>query len=158
MKRFGLILAAVLMLSLCFVACDQGKGGEYTFAYHGTAVRIGDDGVAVAAALGQPLDYQESGSCGAEKNDKEYYYAGFRFDTVWQDGVDRIVRITLTDDSVATPEGVRIGDSQSAVVAAYGDGYTQAANGLAYNDGNCELLFGIRDGVVVSVQYRALSN
>lgn len=158
MKRLSIILVAAMLLCLCLVACDQGKGGEYTFVYNGTAVRIGEDGGAVATALGQPLDYRESGSCGAEKNDKEYYYAGFRFDTVWQDGADRIVRITLTDDSVATPQGVRIGDAQSAVVAAYGEGYTQTANGLAYNDGNCELMFGIRDGVVVSVQYRALSN
>ena len=154
MKRFGLILAAIMMLSLCFAACDQGKGQEYAFAYNGTAIRIGDDGNTVADALGTPTDYIEEDSCGGEGPDKTFVYPGFRFDTVMTGGVDRIVKIVLTDDSVATPQGVKIGDAKSAVIAAYGDGYTETADGgLVYTDGSAKLMLGIRDGVVTAIHY-----
>ncbi len=154
MKKLSLIFAAILMLSLCFVACDQNTGVEYSFSYNGTAVRIGEDGKALSATLGDYIDYRESGSCGAEQNDKEFYYPGFRYDTVWSNGADRIVRIVLTDDSVATPQGIRIGDAKSAVVTAYGDSYTETADGsLVYTDGATKLMFGIRDGVVTAIHY-----
>ena len=154
MKKLSLILAAVLLVTLCFVACDAGKGGEYSFAYNGKSIRIGDDGNAAAAALGAYSDYIEEDSCGGEGPDKTFVYPGFRYDTVMTGGVDRIVKIVLTDDSVATPQGVKIGDAKSAVVSAYGDGYTETADGgLVYTDGNAKLMFGIRDGVVTAIHY-----
>ena len=154
MKRIGLILAAALMLSLCFAACDQGKGGEYSFAYNGYGIHIGDDGNAVAAALGTPADYIEEDSCGGEGPDKTFVYPGFRYDTVMKGGVDRIVKIVLTDDSIATPEGIKIGSAKSAVIAAYGDAYTETADGgLVYIAGGTKLMFGIRDGVITAIHY-----
>ena len=154
MKRINVVLAVVLLLALCLVACDQGKGMEYTFAHNGQVVRIGDDGNTVAAALGMYSDYIEEDSCGGEGPDKTFVYPGFRYDTVMQNGVDIIVKIVLTDDSVATPQGIKIGDAKSAVVSAYGDGYTETADGgLVYTDGNTKLMFGIRDGVVTAIHY-----
>lgn len=154
MKKIGLILAAVLMLSMCFAACEQNTGGEYSFAYNGQGVHIGDDGNTVAAALGTPVDYIEEDSCGGEGPDKTFVYPGFRYDTVMTGGVDRIVKIVLTDDSVATPEGIKIGSAKSAVIAAYGDSYTETADGsLVYTDGVTKLMFGIRDGVVTAIHY-----
>ncbi len=154
MKKLSLILAALLLVTLCLTACDTGKGGEYSFAYNGKSIRIGDDGNAAAAALGAYSDYIEEDSCGGEGPDKTFVYPGFRYDTVMTGGVDRIVKIVLTDDSVATPQGVKIGDARSAVVSAYGDGYTETADGgLVYTDGNAKLMFGIRDGVVTAIHY-----
>ena len=154
MKRLSLIFAAILLLVCCLTACDQNKGGEYSFTYNGQDVRIGEDGNAVASALGSPVDYIEEDSCGGEGPDKTFVYPGFRYDTVMQGGVDRIVKIVLTDDSVATPQGIRIGDAKSAVISAYGDGYTETADGgLVYTDGNAKLMFGIRDGVVTAIHY-----
>ncbi len=154
MKKLSLILAAALLLGLCLCACDQGKGVEYTFAYNGTAIRIGDDGNTAAAALGAYTDYIEEDSCGGEGPDKSFVYPGFRFDTVMQNGVDRIVRIVVTDDSIATPQGVKIGDAKSAVVTAYGDGYIETADdNLVYSDGYTRITFGIRDGKVTAIHY-----
>ena len=154
MKKLCLIFATLLLIVGCFAACEQNAGGEYAFAYNGHAVRIGEDGKALSETLGAYIDYRESGSCGAEQSDKEFYYPGFRYDTVWSNGADRIVRIVLTDDSVATPQGVKIGDAKSAVIAAYGDKYIETADGsLVYSDANTKLMFGIRDGVVTAIHY-----
>ncbi len=154
MKKLSLLLIAVLLLGTLLCACEQGTGGEYSFAYNGKTFRIGEDGNAVAASLGAYTDYIEEDSCGGEGPDKSFVYPGFRFDTVMQNGTDRIVRIVVTDDSVATPQGVKIGDAKSAVVSAYGDGYIQTADGnLVYSDGYTKITFGIRDGVVTAIHY-----
>ena len=154
MKKLSLLLIAVLLLGTLLCACEQGTGGEYSFAYNGKTFRIGEDGNAVAASLGAYTDYIEEDSCGGEGPDKSFVYPGFRFDTVMQNGTDRIVRIVVTDDSVATPQGIKIGSAKSAVVSAYGDGYTETADGgLVYTDGNTKLMFGIRDGVVTAIHY-----
>ena len=154
MKRFGLILAAILLLPMCFAACEYGTGGEYSFAYNGYGIHIGDDGNAVAAALGTPVDYIEEDSCGGEGPDKTFVYPGFRYDTVMTGGVDRIVKIVLTDDSVEAPLDIKIGSTKSAVIAACGDSYTETADGsLVYTAGGTKLMFGIRDGVVTAIHY-----
>ena len=154
MKRFGLILAAVLLLSVCFAACEYGTGGEYSFAYNGYGIHIGDDGNAVAAALGTPVDYIEEDSCGGEGPEKTFVYPGFRYDTVMTGGVDRIVKIVLTDDSVEASFDIKIGSTKSAVIAACGDSYTETADGsLVYTAGGTKLMFGIRDGVVTAIHY-----
>lgn len=154
MKKMSLIFAAVLLLTCCLTACDQNKGEEYTFVYNGQTVRIGDDGNTVAAVLGTPVDYIEEDSCGGEGPDKTFVYPGFRYDTVMQGGVDRIVKIVLTDDSVSTPKGIKIGSAKSAVISAYGDGYTETADGgLVYTVGGTKLMFGIRDGAVTAIHY-----
>ncbi len=154
MKRISIVLAASLLLMLCLVACDQGKGIEYTFAHNGQTIRIGDDGKTVAAALGAYTDYFEEDSCGGEGPDKTFVYPGFRYDTVMQNGVDVIVKIVLTDDSVATPQGIKIGDTKSATISAYGDSYTETADGgLVYTDGKAKLMFGFSDGVVTAIHY-----
>lgn len=154
MKKLSLLLAMILLLGVCFVACDQNSGGEYVFTYNGHAIHIGDDGNVTATALGAYTDYLEEDSCGGEGPDKTFVYPGFRYDTVMQNGVDVIVKIVLTDDSAATPQGIKIGDGKSAVLAAYGDSYTETADGgLVYTDGNAKLMFGIRDGVVTAIHY-----
>ena len=154
MKKVSLILAVLMLLTTVFVACDQNSGQEYIFSYNGQAIRIGDDGNTVASALGTYTDYIEEDSCGGEGPDKTFVYPGFRYDTVMTGGVDRIVKIVLTDDSVKTPQGIKIGDAKSAVIAAYGDSFTETADGgLVYTDGACRLMFGIRDGVVTAIHY-----
>jgi hypothetical protein len=61
--------------------------------------------------------------------------------------------ITLTNDMVKTPEGISIGDSKSAVIAAYGDGYEAIGENLQYSADNCTLQFIFRDGKVSSIKY-----
>ena len=69
-------------------------------------------------------------------------------------GVDRIVKIVLTDDSVEASFDIKIGSTKSAVIAACGDSYTETADGsLVYTAGGTKLMFGIRDGVVTAIHY-----
>ena len=153
MKRFISLALACLML-VFFVGCDKEdvnysfKSGEVGFSVH-------HDADAVIEKLGDPIDLVETPSCGGgEEPDREYTYAGFKFNTVNENGLNKIVKIVLTDDSVSTPEGISIGSSRDEVIAAYGESFTENASGtLTYTDGTTKLMIGIKDGAVSAIHY-----
>ena len=153
MKRFISLALACLML-VFFVGCDKEevnysfKSGEVGFSVH-------HDADAVIEKLGDPIDLVETPSCGGgAEPDREYTYAGFKFNTVNENGLNKIVKIVLTDDSVSTPEGISIGSSRDEVIAAYGESFTENASGtLTYTDGTTKLMIGIKDGAVSAIHY-----
>ena len=153
MKRF-ISFALALMMLFFFVGCDKEevnysfKSGEVGFSVH-------HDADAVIEKLGDPIDLVETPSCGGgEEPDREYTYAGFKFNTVNENGLNKIVKIVLTDDSVSTPEGISIGSSRDEVVAAYGESFTENSSGtLTYTDGTTKLMIGIKDGAVSAIHY-----
>ena len=153
MKRFISFALACIML-VCFVGCDKEevnysfKSGEVGFSVH-------HDADAVIGKLGDPIDLVETPSCGGgAEPDREYTYAGFKFNTVNENGVNKIVKIVLTDDSVSTPEGISIGSLRDEVIAAYGENFTENATGtLIYTDGATKLMIGFTEGSVSAVHY-----
>ena len=153
MKRFISLALACLML-VFFVGCDKEevnysfKSGEVGFSVH-------HDADAVIEKLGDPIDLVETPSCGGgEEPDREYTYAGFKFNTVNENGLNKIVKIVLTDDSVSTPEGISIGDGREAVIETYGENFTENSSGtLTYTDGAVKLMFGITNGCVSAIHY-----
>ena len=153
MKRFISLALACLML-ICFVGCDKEEV-DYSFKSGEVGFSVNHDADAVIEKLGDPIDLVETPSCGGgEEPDREYTYAGFKFNTVNENGVNKIVKIVLTDDSVSTPEGITIGDGREAVIETYGEDFTENASGtLTYTDGATKLMFGISNGCVSAIHY-----
>jgi hypothetical protein len=139
---------------VCFIGCDKEEV-NYSFKSGEVGFSVNHDADAVIEKLGDPIDLVETPSCGGgEEPDREYTYAGFKFNTVNENGVNKIVKIVLTDDSVSTPEGITIGDGREAVIETYGADYTENASGtLVYTDGETQLMFGITDGSVSAIHY-----
>lgn len=155
MKRF-ISLALLLAMLVCFVGCDGGSETKsYLFKSGDVEIKVGGDANAAVSALGEAQNLVETPSCGGgAEPDREYTYAGFKFNTVNENGVNKIVKIVLTDDSVSTPEGISIGDGREAVIETYGADYTENASGtLVYTDGVSQLMFGITEGSVSAIHY-----
>lgn len=155
MKRF-ISLALLLAMLVCFVGCDGGSETKsYLFKSGDVEIKVGGNANAAVSALGEAQNLVETPSCGGgAEPDREYTYAGFKFNTVNENGVNKIVKIVLTDDSVSTPEGISIGDGREAVIETYGADYTENASGtLVYTDGASQLMFGITDGSVSAIHY-----
>lgn len=155
MKKFISFALACLML-VCFVGCNGGSETEnYVFKSGEVEIKVGGDANAVVSALGEAQNLVETPSCGGgAEPDREYTYAGFKFSTVNENGVNKIVKIVITDDSVSTPEGIFIGDGREAVIEVYGKSFTENASGaLIYTDGETNLMFGIQNGCVSAIHY-----
>ena len=153
MKRF-ISFALALMMLVCFVGCDK-ENVNYSFKSGEVGFSVHHDADAVIEKLGDPIDLVETPSCGGgAEPDREYTYAGFKFNTVNENGLNKIVKIVLTDDSVSTPEGISIGDGREAVIETYGENFTENASGtLTYTDGAVKLMFGITNGCVSAIHY-----
>ena len=175
MNKKLLALALAVGLTLSLTACGGGNdapagsentapqasapaaGGNTadTFVFttaDGKEVAVNDNMADVLAELGQEQSYFEAESCAFEGLDKTYTYPGFVITTRPDGEEDYVNSIRLTDDTVATGEGVYIGSSEADVTAAYGEG-GGSEGALSYTAGDVTLNFILEDGVVTSIEY-----
>ena len=148
-----LSLAALLCL-LPLVSCGGADESE-TYSFSSGSVTLTPGALAgdSLTALGDPLSFSESGSCGGiPGTDKVYLYKGFTVYTVPGTEGDTISEIVLTDDSVKTPDGLAIGSTKQAVTDALGAG-TLSGDALIYVGGGTRLTFSFRDGKVTGIRY-----
>lgn len=153
----GLILAVLILFGGCGKDASnaQEKEPECAFTYHETKVEMHAEAAPILEALGQPVSYTEETSCAFEGLDKTYFYGSFYLATYPDGDADKVHSLWFADDTVATDEGIRIGDSTEAVRKAYG---SEAFDGSNYvvTGGNSKMMIGITNGNVSSIVYEAL--
>ncbi len=133
---------------------EEAEVEAYCFVYEGTSIYPNMNMADALAAIGEGSSYYEAASCAFEgEMDKTYGYGSFQIVTYPTDGEDWISYIQLLDDTISTPEGVKIGDSADDVIAAYGEDYTQSGSMMVYTLGDMELCFLISSDEVTSIQY-----
>ncbi|MBQ6358402.1 MAG: hypothetical protein IJI97_05530, partial [Clostridia bacterium] len=74
----------------------------------------------ILAALGDPVGSFEADSCAYLGKDKFYYYPGFELTVNEVEGVERITVITVADDTIVTPQGLRIYDEEDKLLSLLG--------------------------------------
>ena len=168
MKHLKHVLLLTLVLCLCLplvAACGGGDAKTYSFRYGSATLTPGTPAKDALTALGEPLSFSESGSCGGipgteigvevamQWNDG---YTGFTVYTVPGTEGDTVNTIALTDDSVKTPEGLSIGSTRQDVTDALGIG-EQSGDTLVYVGGSTRLTFSLRDGKVTGIHYGWIS-
>ena len=111
-----------------------------------------------SAALGTPIGSFEADSCAYIGKDLFYYYPGFELTVNEVEGVDRITAITVADDTVTTPQGLRIYDDEEKLLDVLGG--TEENGVYTYESGKTILLIQVKaaeDGVrrIATMEYRA---
>ena len=173
MKRIiTVILAVMCALALC--ACsDNGDGtkaqtkteykpdyGELYYASGEVKFGILDPAADVLTALGEPDSTFESNSCAYQGKDKFYYYDGFEVLVNDVDGTERITGITIADDTVSNPQGVKIGMKIDEALALM-DGIEYVQSGDTYKFTVGSTLFRLQagdDGTVAAAEYSVAAN
>lgn len=162
MKKIICMMLSILTL-FTFVSCGGGEADtdakNYVFVSGNVTVKLDDPAEPILSALGEPRQYSESPSCAFDGLDKVYVYAGFKLQTYPQNGKDFILSVELTDDSVATPEGISIGAGKDQVITAYGTPDSETDTSLTYKSGAAKttLQFLLRDGKVTNIQYQKVT-
>ena len=64
-----------------------------------------------------------------------------------------IDKIVLLDDTVSTPEGIKMGSTENDVKSKLGTPTSKAASSYTYVSGNKNLIVTFRDGAVVDIDY-----
>lgn len=139
-------------------AQDSGQGSEggqgYLFAVQGVTIGVDADAAPVLEQLGESVSYFEAPSCAFEGLDKTYTYNGFELDTYPAGEKDCVSAVVLKDDSVATQEGIAIGDSLEKLQQAYPEGKQQEGM-VVCEKGGMKLCFILQDDEVKSIEYRS---
>ena len=152
MRRICLIVLALMLFCGCTPA-PQSESRVLSLAYRGVDLAIGDAADGVIAQLGDDYTLSEAASCAGQGMDRMYTYPSVRlyvFAPV--DGVAVISSVSYIDDGVKTAEGLGIGCSSAQVLTALGEADEASEARLIYRGNGGVLAFGLRDGVVVSVE------
>ena len=173
MKKTIAIILSLVMLAGLISACggseehvidntgtdtktaDTGsaKTEGYVFETKGVKVVIDADMAPVLSALGEASSYFEEASCAFEGIDKTYSYSGFEIKTYPSEAGDKIQGVFLTDDRVATAEGLRVGSTKADMESLYGTDYTVKGTEYAYEKGGMQLRVTLKDDVVNLITY-----
>lgn len=130
----------------------------YLFQSSGVTMGMNEDVAPILSGLGNYNNYAESPSCAFKGLDKIYSYNGFDLYTYPKGSVDYVNSIYFIDDSVATPEGIRLGSTVEEMLAAYGDNYTEEYGVYTYTKEKSTLSFIVTDGVIESIEYVAITD
>ncbi len=166
-KTIAFILAAMMLFALCACGGSEGekdKGeesyvadyGELYYEANGVKFGVMDYAEAVLEALGEPDGTFESESCAYQGKDYFYYYDGFEVMVNELDGAMRITGITVADDTVQNPQGVKIGMDIEEALSLMGEGYTQNGAVYKYSTGSAVLMIKAGDdNTVAAIEYSA---
>lgn len=173
MKKIVLIvLALVMVLSLCACGGTDGNGGEtqpttdiepkdtvtspkgYSLNIDGVTFGIGMDAEKVVAELGacEPVISESCGDMGGD--DYEYNYTDYVIYANNGGGSVRIYCVELNSDMVETAEGISPSATVDEVKEAYGDPTSESSANLIYEKDGMELIFFLKDGAVDAIQYK----
>ncbi len=179
MKKILVLLLAITMILTALVSCSnpQGNGNDgpdhtndgesanitvaadaFKLEYNGVSISPNAEAKPIIEALGEPVDYAETPSCGFEDKDRTYQYNGFIIDTVVINGVEYVYFIQLTNDTVETAEGVYIGMTTSEITEIYANKCSVNNDGhieVAFTGGR--LSFFMKNGACTSIAYESTS-
>ena len=176
MKKTTFVCLFTLLALFLFTSCGKEEETDSTISESAQGQQkdiVEDDAFAfVANGISIPLDgesadlvdkigdyeYFEAPSCAFQGLDKTYTYHGFTLYTYEVDGVDHVLSVVLTDDSVTTPEGIAIGFGIDEVKAAYGDDFTMSDGAYVYTKGKTTLSFIMENDKISSIEYMTLTD
>ena len=106
-----------------------------------------------ASALPEADSLYTVPSCALEGTDNVYSYGGFEVTAFDQGQGEFIYSVYIIDDSVATPEGLKIGDNIDKVVELYGSDFQDNDGEYVYTQGEVMLIVLFEGDSVVSIEY-----
>ena len=130
---------------------------SYHFEYKGVSIKPGMKADEVVSAIDDEYDKFEAESCAAQGLAITYTYGGgvFTIYTEDENGTAVVKMITIFKPDVATPEGIKVGDSKEQVVAAYGEPAMSDDDSSEYIKDGLEVSFVFEGGAVEMINYSA---
>ena len=133
---------------------------ELYFESKGVRMEPWMEAAPVLAALGDPIGSFEADSCAYIGKDLFYWYPGFELTVNEVEGVNRITAVTVADDTVTIPQGLRIYDDEEKLLDILGG---EEMNGLyTYRNGQTMLLIQVKEAEgsrrIASIEYRVAAD
>ena len=136
----------------------NAAAGSISFDYNanGTVIEVGAEAAPILEALGNYDSVFEAPSCAFTGVSYYYTYGGMQVVTYpdeFDQSLNRIYEVDLTDDTVATNEGIRIGNTYDDLIAAYGTPDQETAAYATYRTDGKEVQFFLTGNDITSIIY-----
>lgn len=157
-KAVSVCMVMVLLAQSIFVSAEAKTQTGYQFTYKKVTVSMHDKAKKLIKKAGKPEKTKVKKSCAYKGKDRTYQYKSFILYTYSNSdkGEEYVNGVTFLDDSIATPEGIKIGSSLSEVTKAYGKG--QEKFGVyTYEKGKSRLQIEVENDKVKNLRYVALT-
>lgn len=153
-KTVLLLLACILLLCGCS-RTEERIPVHFSILRSDTEIALDAPAAPILEILGAPFGYSENESSRAPGVEKSYRFAGLNLKTYPSEDGDRILCFLLTDESLATAEGIRIGASAEEVRQCYGENaISNNRCTLSHHAETLTLL--LKNNVVTAIQYSLL--
>lgn len=126
---------------------------EYTFTYKDQEIKLDAEAAPILKELGKYDSVFEEQSCAYQGLDRVYMYPGVEIATYPVKNKEHVSALYITDNTVATPEGIKIGSTYDQMVKAYGKDYTEEFGVYRYVLGTSQVAFYTTKNVVDSIEY-----
>lgn len=123
---------------------------DLDFVYGKNTLKLNDNIENIFTAIGEDNVSQELSA-----SKMEYIYPDFTLHTyIDQEDNEKLEKIIITKEAIATPKGVKIGDYASALVRIYGNPTKQEKNTKQYEKDGKQLIFKYADNHITEISYR----
>ena len=82
-----------------------------------------------------------------------FEYDSFEIGTYFENNVEKIFFVRITNEDITTDEGIKIGDTKEKMIKVYGKEYTEELNKYIYKLNNTSLSFIIDNDIIIEIEY-----
>lgn len=168
MKKLKITIFCIMAILYILCACEKQSSSEkkekeekrtsaqevYFYQHEDQKIFLGQKIEEAVMVLGESYEYFEAPSCAAQGMDMFYYYQNLTVRANEIEGEKVVTEISFKNDTVATPQGIRISSSYADVVGKYGSEYKTNGTAIEYVTGNVMLVFDMKDGKVAAIVYQ----
>lgn len=113
------------------------EAADFVLTIGETAYALGEPAAPLLTAMESaegPFAVMEADSCMFDGTDREYENDAFLVATypIGPNGADQVETVFVLSEAYPTARGIAVGMSRAAVIAAYGEGYTQDYDQMIY--------------------------
>ena len=116
-------------------------------------VNMGANVNEIIDALGEPIAEFTMPSCAFDGTDIVFRFPGFQVHTIPIGEENFVHTIVLTDDTVSTFEGIRLGSAAQDLTYAYGHDYTHEYSMYTFTREHTSISFFVENGIVISIVF-----
>lgn len=124
------------------------SASDLVFKHKGKSINLGDDIETVFKKFGEDYALGE-----VSDTEFEYEYDGFTVGTFTKNKKEKVGYITISEENVSTPKGVKIGSYASRLKRYYGDAKKVTETEYIYGSGSKTLSFSYEDNIVTEINY-----
>lgn len=155
MKKIFLFIITLLLFTGCTSnSIRQEKTKDYYLTYNNYEIKVGNDFKPLLALVGPYNNVREEASTYQDTMANFYEYDDFEIETYFEDGIEKIYSITITNEKIVTNEGIHLNSSYQELIISYGINYSNPYEGIYnYKLNNSNISFIVENDIIVSIRY-----